>query len=163
MYLNLISCRVLIKNENFDSRDFTIFIAQKKWVKNILRPLLELCAREDCALAMNCCSLALILVKKISDRTAKLIDKFNKKKSKKSKIVATEGGGEEIEGEGEGGAGKSTKAISTMQDSQSEDEASPNKINNAKEQVLALLSFKEALCSGTYFYCWLQFIAFFYK
>ncbi len=135
-------CRVLIKNENFDTRDFTIFISQKKWVRNILRPLLELCAREDSALAMNCCSLALILIKKMSDKTMKLIDKFYKKK-KKSKAVAVEGGKDAEDGEG----AASKKAV-TLHDSQSEDESSPAKIQNAKEQVAALLSFKEALCSG---------------
>jgi hypothetical protein len=39
--------RALILNENFDTRDFTIFIANKQWIKNILRPLLELCAKDD--------------------------------------------------------------------------------------------------------------------
>lgn len=41
------SFRTLIKNENFDTRDFTIFIAKKNWVRSILRPLLELCAKND--------------------------------------------------------------------------------------------------------------------
>lgn len=39
--------RALILNENFDTREFSIFIANKRWVRNILRPLLELCAKED--------------------------------------------------------------------------------------------------------------------
>lgn len=135
-------CRVLIKNENFDTRDFTIFISQKKWVRNILRPLLELCAREDSALAMNCCSLALILIKKMSDKTMKLIDKFYKKK-KKPKTVAAEDDKDVADGDV-----AATKKAVTLHDSQSEDESSPAKIQNAKEQVAALLSFKEALCSG---------------
>lgn len=155
LFFHCLFHRVLIKYENFDSRDFTIFIAQKKWVKNILRPLIELCAREDSALAMNCCSLALILIKKMSDRTLKLIDKFNKKKKKKAiQSSAIEEGGEEKEGEekednnNNPSKEKSGKGAVTLHDSQSEDEASPTRIHNAKDQVLALLSFKEALCSG---------------
>jgi len=39
--------RALISNENFDTRNFSIFIAHKGWIKHILRPLLELCAKDD--------------------------------------------------------------------------------------------------------------------
>jgi hypothetical protein len=39
--------RALILNENFDTREFSLFISNKRWMKNILRPLLELCAKED--------------------------------------------------------------------------------------------------------------------
>lgn len=65
--------RTLLKNESFDTREFTMYIASKKWVKNIVRPLLELCSKEDTILAMRCCGLMLVLLKRISDYAAKLL------------------------------------------------------------------------------------------
>ena len=65
--------RILKENENFDSKDFTIFIAKKKWVRNELRPLLELCAQDqhhidpDRDLALRCCKLMLVLMKRMKD------------------------------------------------------------------------------------------------
>ena len=41
------SHRALLTHENWDQRNFSIFIAHKGWIKNILRPLLELCAKDD--------------------------------------------------------------------------------------------------------------------
>lgn len=123
--------RVLLRNENFDTRDFTIFIAGKKWVKNILNPLLSLCAKEDSTLAMNCCSLALVLIKKISEKTTKAVVQARKKKSKK---VSPEGG----DGADSGGEGAQNMGVNN-------DDA--RVVSNYREQVSALLSFKEALCS----------------
>jgi hypothetical protein len=34
-------------NENFETREYTILIAKKKLVETVLKPLLELCAKED--------------------------------------------------------------------------------------------------------------------
>ncbi len=137
--------RALIKNENFDTRDFTIFIANKKWVKNILRPLLELCAKDDrykistefasftqtltllcCSLlAMRCCGLALVLVKRLSDDAMKTLKKESKKK-------------------------KSSTVDLTVGEPNEEDKSDSErkKVPNAREQIAALLSFKDALCSG---------------
>lgn len=42
--------KLLFRDESFDTKEFTIFIAKKKWPKNILRPLLELCAKDDAIL-----------------------------------------------------------------------------------------------------------------
>lgn len=37
---------LLKDSENYDSKDFTIFISKRNWVKNELRPLLELCSED---------------------------------------------------------------------------------------------------------------------
>ena len=47
MYKNNRYYRALILNENFDTREFTIYVSNMRWVKNVLRPLLELCAKDD--------------------------------------------------------------------------------------------------------------------
>jgi len=39
--------RAIIDNDNSETRDFTIFIGQKRFVRNILRPLLELCSEDS--------------------------------------------------------------------------------------------------------------------
>lgn len=85
----------------------------------------------------------------MSDRTAKLVDKFNRKK-KKAKTITQDVDAEQKNADNEeGNNGNVTKKAETLHDSQSEEELSPNKLQNAKDQVLALLSFKDALCSGT--------------
>jgi hypothetical protein len=134
---------ILLENENFDTKDFSIFISRKKWISSILRPLLELCAKEDSKLAMHCCSLTLVLIKKVSDLTNKKIKQLLKtgKKGSGSKTSTT--------AIGDGGAGGGVGgAITLHSDADSEIEDKGNVLKNYKEQILALLSFKEALCSG---------------
>lgn len=121
--------RIVLNNDNRDTRDYSLFIARKKWALTILRPLLELCAKEDSILAMKICSLAMVLTKRISDRTMKQIQ--NAKKSAK-KISSLE---------------KAKLNLQNEEDSRSETEITSVLIN-AKEQTAALLSFKEAFCSG---------------
>lgn len=146
------SKRLLIKNENFDTRDFTLFIAQKKWVKHILRPLLELCAREDSVLAMNCCSLALILVKKISEKTMKLAEK-SARKAKKNKALKNGDEGKSSENPTNGESNNQAMTLDSSDDENKNDGAiGQMRIQNAKDQLQALMSFKEALCSGTLFH-----------
>ncbi len=72
---------------------------------------------------MNCSSLALVLIKKISDSTSKKLKKILKAK-KKAKQSTDEPGS----------------------DTDNEDRSVI--INNVKDQINALLAFKEALCSG---------------
>ena len=70
----------ILKNENFDTREFTLYIASKKWVHNILQPLLSLCSDrnditgDDIGLAMRCCGLAIVLLKRLSDNTVKILN-----------------------------------------------------------------------------------------
>jgi hypothetical protein len=121
-----------LDNENFDTKDFTIFISSKKWVQTIVRPLLELCAKEDSVLAMNCCSLLLILIKKVSESTSKKVKKVLKKKKKPSTGNST--------------AAATSTEVDIESDSESEDKSFI--LANFKDQIAALLSFKEGLCSG---------------
>ncbi len=72
---------------------------------------------------MNCCSLALVLVKKISEKVMKRVQKVKKARKKKG----------EVEKDGA--------------ESRSEDEKD-SVLENIKEQLRALLSFKESLCTG---------------
>jgi hypothetical protein len=134
----------LLENENFDTRDFTIFISHKKWVNTILRPLLELCAKEDSSLAMNICSLALILIKKISDKTMKKYKQL-KSSSRPKKPQGSNSLSENIE--------NVNNQANLENDSENEEDREEDlKVmsENLKEQQAALLSFKEALCSGMY-------------
>lgn len=73
---------------------------------------------------MNVCSLCLVLSKKVSDKTTKAVMKSAKKS--KSKAVA---------------GGKDGKTLDT--DSETEGVA----IDNFRDQIAALLSFKEAMCT----------------
>jgi hypothetical protein len=81
---------------------------------------------------MKICSLALVLIKKISDKTMKQIQ--NAKKSTKKTP-----------------ANPDTHKASLEDDAESRSETEITSVlANAKEQTAALLSFKEALCSGKY-------------
>lgn len=70
----------LLQNENFDTREFTLYIARKKWVHSILAPLIGLCSGtdgstgDDLGLAMRCCGLAIVLIKRLSDSTLKVLE-----------------------------------------------------------------------------------------
>jgi hypothetical protein len=119
-----------LDNENFETREFTLFISKKNWVGSILRPLIELCAKEDSSLAGTCASLVLVLIKKIEDSTMKKVKKILKSKKKQKALTA------------------GTTAEELGSDSEIEDKTGV--LGNVKEQTRALLSFKEALCSGTF-------------
>lgn len=87
---------------------------------------------------MNCCSLALVLVKRISDKALKKVNKSKRLKSK-TKKVAPDGAQQ----------GESTNNAEEEGDaSQSDDEDDGTALKNVQAQLVALLSFKEALCSG---------------
>lgn len=119
-------------------------------MKNILNPLLSLCAKEDSTLAMNCCSLALVLIKKISEKTSKAVVQAKKKKIIKNGGAGGDGGegGNESGEEGEQRQPNiATTSTSSALTGISDSDAAI--IRNYREQVSSLLSFKEALCSET--------------
>ena len=133
MYSNNVTIfifRILKDNENFDTKDFTIFISKRKWVANELRPLLELCSedrealRSDQDLAMRCCRLVLVLIKRMRDSTEKSLA-----------VEARLKIGKETKEEGIERYNRQSKSKS-----------------NAMEQLSSLLSFKEALCTGLFIY-----------
>lgn len=76
---------------------------------------------------MNILSLGMVLVKRISDRAAKALRKEAKARKKSSLDL-------------------------TAEDAEDKDQESPEeaaaRAKNAREQVAALLSFKDAFCSG---------------
>lgn len=82
-------------------------------------------------LAMRCCGLALVLIKRLSDKAMKYLVKDTKKKPRKGGANSTEE---------KGGEGDSDKEANS-------DDELLSKVTNAKQQLSALLSFKEALCS----------------
>ena len=70
---------ILLKNENFDTRECTLYIARKKWMHGILAPLIGLCNGrdgvdgDDLGLTMRCCGLAIVLIKRLSDSAMKFL------------------------------------------------------------------------------------------
>lgn len=142
--------RELLQNENFDTRDFTIFIANKQWIKNILRPLLELCAKDDSMLAMRCCGLALVLVRRLSDESQKIIKQLSSKTRKASsqdlqaneeeKDLEDKDKDKDIAHGKESGTDANAQSVVAA--------AAQKRAINVQQQLSALLSFKEALCSG---------------
>ena len=124
--MSLYFSRILKDNENFDTKDFTIFISKRKWVPNELRPLLELCSENtenlssDQDLAMRCCRLVLVLIKRLRDSTEKSLALEARLKM-----------GKETKEEGIERHNKQSMSKS-----------------NAMQQLSSLLSFKEALCTG---------------
>jgi len=143
--------RELLQNENFDTRDFTIFIANKQWIKNILRPLLELCAKDDSMLAMRCCGLALVLVRRLSDESQKIIKQLSSKTRKASsqdlQANEEEKDLQDKDKDKDIGHGKESGTDANAQSVVAAAAAQKRAIN-VQQQLSALLSFKEALCSG---------------
>ena len=118
-HIAVVKARVLLRdNENYNTRDFTLFVASKKWMKSELVPLLELSV-DDRDLAMRCCKLALVLIKNLRD---------NAQKALKTEVKAIKG--KETKEEGKERSDKEMKVK-----------------KNAQQQISALLSFKEALCT----------------
>lgn len=108
--------RALRKNENWETRDFTLFIAKKGWVEKILLPLIEVSYIDDRDLVDRGCRLLMTLIRTLRENTRKNLG-FDPIRAK-----ATGQDPESI------AIGLRAKA-------------------NAIEQVSALLSFKEALCT----------------
>jgi hypothetical protein len=48
-----VSSSMIKNNENMETKDFTIFIHKRNWVKNEIRRLLELCAEETNELGVD--------------------------------------------------------------------------------------------------------------
>ena len=106
--------RQLQDHDNRDSREFTIFIATKSWVKTILRPLLEISANDDITTISHCRRLLFFLLRDMTDSTKKALNFDSLKPSK-----------DEIEN------------VAALKE----------KKKNASQQLSALVSFKEALCT----------------
>eukprot|EP01038_Epipyxis_sp_PR26KG_P006066 gene6066-8351_t len=117
--------KALYLNENFDTREFSIFIAKKNWVRNNLRPLIELCAKDDSNLVLKCCGLAMVLIKRMSDKALKYLQVETKKKIKKQDNKQDKGDEEEVD----------------LTDREGEIKI------DAQEQLSVLLLFKESLLS----------------
>lgn len=96
---------ILLKNENFDTRECTLYIARKKWMHGILAPLIGLCNGkdgvdgDDLGLAMRCCGLAIVLIKRLSDSAMKILAEASgsvaskrhlKRRSKKTLVISND-------------------------------------------------------------------------
>lgn len=111
---------MLTDNDNYTTRDFTIHIANKKWVPSTLVPLMEL-GIEDKDLTMRCCRLLMVLTRNLNF-DAKAFSTLEVKPLK----------GKETREEGK---------IRFRRETISKE--------NAHQQISAFLSFKEAICTGT--------------
>ena len=106
-------------SDNYTTRDFTIYIANKKWVKTTLVPLMEL-GVGDRDLTMRCCRLLMVLTRNLN-YDAKSFSLLEVKKIK----------GKETKEEGAARFRRETES----------------KLN-AQQQISAFLSFKDAICTG---------------
>ena len=77
--------RQLQDHDNRDSREFTVFIATKSWVKTILRPLLEISANDDITTISHCRRLLFFLLRDMTDSTKKALN-FDSLKPSKDEI-----------------------------------------------------------------------------
>ena len=104
-------------------RELTVFVAKKNWMKDIVNPLLELCAKDDSTLAIRICGLLLTLTKRMSENTYKALSVLQKKgrSGKKTELD------KDLVVSGVNGKPISAEAIT--------------------QQIWASLTFKEALCS----------------
>ena len=109
---------------------------------------------------MRCCSLALVLIRRISDSSQKIITdhtKGAKRKASSLDLQLNEDDREDDEkvsgASGPDGAEKKpgsggNNADADARKAEKEKETLQLRIENVKQQLSALLSFKEALCSG---------------
>ena len=118
-YIHLNLSRLLTDSDNYTTRDFTIYIANKKWVKTTLVPLMEL-GVGDRDLTMRCCRLLMVLTRNLN-YDAKSFSLLEVKKIK----------GKETKEEGAARFRRETES----------------KLN-AQQQISAFLSFKDAICTG---------------
>lgn len=92
---------------------------------------------------MRCASLALVLIRRISEASQKVLtDATRGSKRKPSSLDLQQNEDDKEEDE------KGTAVVSDKTDEQKEKAALLRRIDNVKQQVSALLSFKDALCSG---------------
>jgi len=112
---------------------------------------------------MRCCSLALVLIRRISDSSQKIITDHTKGAKRKASSLDLQlneddrEDDEKVSGasgpDGTGGPDKKSgsggnNADADARKAEKEKEILQLRIENVKQQLSALLSFKEALCSG---------------
>ena len=106
--------RQLQDHDNRDSREFTVFIATKNWVKTILRPLLEISASDDVTTISHCRRLLFFLLRDMTESTKKALN-FDPLKPSKDEI----------------------ENLAALKERK----------KNSIDQLSALVSFKEVLCT----------------
>jgi hypothetical protein len=90
---------------------------------------------------MRCCSLALVLIRRLSDASQKVLHDATRGSKRKPSSLDLQQNEDDKEAD-------ENAPISTKTDQEKEHSALLRRIDNVKQQVSALLSFKEALCSG---------------
>lgn len=131
-------------NDSSETRDFTIFIAKKRWVKAAIRPMLELAAIDQDMISVQYCRKLLFwLLKDMSESTYKALE-FNPFKPDRDFRQKEEDEAEPVTATDAVENGKKPVRRHKV-DSQLMAMAKLRK-QNAVEQYQALISFKEALC-----------------
>jgi outer membrane receptor for Fe3+-dicitrate len=90
---------------------------------------------------MRCCSLALVLIRRLSDASQKVLHDATRGSKRKPSSLDLQQNEDDKEAD-------EKAPVSTKTDQEKEHSALLRRIDNVKLQVSALLSFKEALCSG---------------
>lgn len=95
-------------------------------------------------LAMRCCSLSLVLIRRLSDASQKILNEATRGTTRKASSLDLQQNEDDKEDDERVKPDQMTDArIKEM-----EKNTLLSRIENVKQQVSALLSFKEALCSG---------------
>lgn len=98
---------------------------------------------------MRCCSLALVLIRRISEASQKILQDSTRGAKRKASSLDLQQNEDEKEEDEKQKAEKGMTAAAMDEDAvRKEKEALRVRIENVKQQVSALLSFKDALCSG---------------
>lgn len=98
---------------------------------------------------MRCCSLALVLIRRISEESQKILHDSTRGAKRKASSLDLQQNEDEKEEDEKLKAEKGMNAAAIDDDAaRKEKEALNIRIENVKQQVSALLSFKDALCSG---------------
>ena len=135
-------------NDSSETRDFTIFIAKKHWVKTTIRPMLELSALDQDMMSVQYCRKLLFwLLKDLSENTYKALyfNPLNPDKEFKQREADESAPTSENIKENQKDV-KALKRNAPKKDSELMEIFKARK-QNAIDQYNALISFKEALCS----------------
>jgi len=134
--------RALEDNDSSETRDFTIFIAKKQWVKAAIRPMLELAALDQDMISVQYCRKLLFwLLKDMSESTYKALEfdpfrpdkDFKQMEADDAEPIAVDA----ADGKKPVRRPKVDSKLMAMYKLRKQ---------NAVEQYQALVSFKEALC-----------------
>lgn len=98
---------------------------------------------------MRCCGLALVLIRRLSETSQKILQDSTRGAKRKASSLDLQQNEDEKEDDEKLKAEKGMNAAAIDEDAVRKEKAALlMRIENVKQQVSALLSFKDALCSG---------------